>query len=152
MSRELAFVELFIALYAGHQVADHWFQTHGQANAKGLPGWPGRLADLRHVTTLTGTKVAAVALVWFMAGLAVTPWAAVALAVDATSHYWADRKSTLLWLATAMGPRFGKGDFYRLGMPRPGHDDNPSMGTGAYALDQAWHIGWLFIAALIAAH
>ncbi|MER7268917.1 hypothetical protein ABT344_11500 [Micromonospora carbonacea] len=38
-----------------------------------------------------------------------------------------------------------------LGTPRPGHDDNPSLGTGAYALDQSWHIGWLFVAALFCA-
>jgi hypothetical protein len=27
--------------------------------------------------------------------------------------------------------------------------DNPSLGTGAYALDQSWHWFWLFIAALV---
>ena len=39
----------------------------------------------------------------------------------------------------------------RLGAPRPGHDDNPSLGTGAYALDAAWHHGWEAAAALILA-
>jgi hypothetical protein len=29
--------------------------------------------------------------------------------------------------------------------------DNPSLGTGAYALDQSWHWFWLFIAALVTA-
>jgi hypothetical protein len=50
-------------------------------------------------------------------------------------------------LAALIGPR--KHAFWRLGAPRPGRDDNPVLGTGAYALDQAWHTGWLFIAALI---
>ena len=45
----------------------------------------------------------------------------------------------------------GKADFYRLGAPRDGRDDNPSLGTGAYALDQSWHYLWLFVAALIIA-
>lgn len=27
--------------------------------------------------------------------------------------------------------------------------DNPSLGTGAYALDQSWHFGWLYVAALV---
>jgi hypothetical protein len=69
-----------------------------------------------------------------------------ALLVDAVSHYWADRRVTLARLAE----RIGKGEFYRLGAPREGHDDAPHLGTGAYALDQSWHIAWLFIAALIA--
>lgn len=25
---------------------------------------------------------------------------------------------------------------------------NPSLGTGAYALDQSWHVGWLFVSAI----
>jgi hypothetical protein len=42
----------------------------------------------------------------------------------------------------------------------PGHDstgyatvphDNPTLGTGAYALDQAWHWLWLLVAALLTA-
>jgi hypothetical protein len=36
-----------------------------------------------------------------------------------------------------------------MGIPRPGTDDAAHLGTGAYALDQSWHVGWLFIAALI---
>jgi hypothetical protein len=75
-----------------------------------------------------------------------------ALLVDAVSHYWADRRFTLArfveWLGRTAIP--GKGDFYRMGSPREGHDDALHLGTGAYALDQSWHIGWLFIAALIA--
>lgn len=62
------------------------------------------------------------------------------------SHWWADRRVTLRGLAH----RLGKAGFYALGVPRDGHDDNPSLGTGAYALDQSFHIAALFIAALIA--
>ena len=74
-------------------------------------------------------------------------WALLALGVDAASHYWADRRYTLRGLAG----RLGKSEFYELGAPRPGRDDNPCLGSGAMALDQAWHIGWLFVAALILA-
>ncbi|MEU0516669.1 hypothetical protein [Streptosporangium sp. NPDC006007] len=51
----------------------------------------------------------------------------------------------------ALAERTGKGDFHRLGAPRPGTTDAPHLGTGAYALDQSWHIGWLFVSALIIA-
>jgi hypothetical protein len=42
-----------------------------------------------------------------------------------------------------------KAEFYRLGAPREGREDNPSLGTGAYALDQSFHYLWLLIAAAI---
>ena len=45
----------------------------------------------------------------------------------------------------------GKREFVTFGAPRPGRDDNPSMGTGAYALDQSWHWLWLGVAALVTA-
>lgn len=145
---------IWLALYTGHQIADYWLQTRAQAYGKGGYGRAGRLATLRHVAVHVAVKVLAVTVLWAAVGLHVAVWPlALGLAVDAASHYWADRRSTLLWLATAMdkiGP-FGMADFYRLGAPRPGRDDNPSMGTGAAALDQSWHMVWLFIAALLAA-
>jgi hypothetical protein len=49
-------------------------------------------------------------------------------------------------------PAWGKVEFSRLGAPRPGHDDNPGLSTGLYSMDQAWHILFCFVAALIAAH
>jgi Protein of unknown function (DUF3307) len=143
-----AFAAVFAAFYTAHMVGDHWVQTNHQAANKGLPGWPGRRACAAHVLTLNGTKCAAVLTVMLVTGLRLAAWAlALALVIDAASHYWADRRSTLAGLA-ALIP--GKADFYRMGAPREGHDDNPSLGSGAYVLDQSWHIGWLFIAALIA--
>jgi hypothetical protein len=32
-----------------------------------------------------------------------------------------------------------------------GRDDNPTLGTGAHALDQSWHHGWLAVAAALTA-
>jgi hypothetical protein len=140
------FAAIFATLYAAHEVGDHWVQTHRQALTKGQPGIEGREACAVHVATLTATKAVLLTVTAAVLGLhlAVTAVAAV-LALDAASHYWADRRTTLATLAD----RIGKGGFYALGAPRPGHDDGPHLGTGAYALDQSWHIGWLFIAALI---
>lgn len=53
------FAAVFIALYVAHSVGDHWVQTSHQSLTKGHPGWVGRLADARHVATLTATKLAA---------------------------------------------------------------------------------------------
>lgn len=147
-----AFAAVFVALYAAHMVGDHWVQTGFQAAVKDARDFVGRRACAAHVATLTATKLAFVAAVALVLGLPWHPaWLAAGLAADAASHYWADRRYTLAWLAAAAERAGinGKAVFYRLGAPRPGRDDNPSLGTGAYALDQSWHIGWLFVAALI---
>ena len=139
---------VFAAVYAAHMVGDHWVQTCHQAAIKGAPGWAGWWADIKHVVTLTVTKIAALIAVFAVTGSRVPLWQlSAALTVDALSHGWADRRTTLAGLAE----RAGLGPFYRLGVPRPAREDNPSLGTGAYALDQSWHIGWLFVTALIIA-
>lgn len=136
------------ALYAAHQVADHWVQTDRQACHKGLPGWAGRRACLAHVATYTLTCLVALAA---LAGA--TGWRpGVAqlvggLAVSAVTHYLVDRRTPLIRMAQALG----MSAFVQLGHPRPARDDNPCLGTGTYALDQSWHVGWLFVAALVIA-
>ncbi|WP_097922964.1 transcriptional regulator [Streptomyces sp. wa1063] len=149
------FAAVFIALYVGHTVGDHWVQSSCQAATKGLPGWSGRLACSRHVLGLTLTKAAVLAPVALVLGLAVTVLGLVAgLSVDAASHYWADRRTTLAKLAATCG----KGEFYSLGTAaHPAHPVTAkgtpaaTLGTGAYALDQSWHVLWLGVAALIIA-
>ncbi|MEU1673823.1 transcriptional regulator [Streptomyces roseifaciens] len=142
------FAAVFVALYVAHSVGDHWVQSSHQSVNKGRPGWAGRLADTRHVLTLTLTKLAVLFVVAVLLGFPLSPLGIVAgLGVDAASHWWADRRSTLAWLAKVTG----KGEFYRLGAPRAGCDDNPHIGTGAYALDQSFHHLWLLVAALIIA-
>lgn len=151
MSRTARFAAAFTALYAAHQIGDHWVQTNDQAQAKGGRGAQqraGQAACARHVATMTATKA-------LMLGITAAATrtrlplgrTALALGLDAASHYWADRRYTLAGLAE----RLGKTSFYRLGQSRPGRDDNPTLGTGAYALDQAWHIGCLWATALIIA-
>lgn len=144
----MTFAVLLPALLVAHNVADHWVQTDGQAQAKGLPGWVGRRACLAHVGTYTLTTAAVTALLWAVFALPITPAGFITgQVVSAVTHYIADRRTPLLVIGTALG----KGGFFQLGAPRPGRDDNPSLGTGGYALDQAWHWGWLLAAALVTA-
>ena len=72
---------------------------------------------------------------------------AVGLTVNAVSHYAADRREhgALPKLVDRLD-RFGKRNFYEFGDGKAA-----PCGTGAYALDQAWHIGWLAITTLIIA-
>ena len=143
----VVFAVVFVALYAAHTVADHWVQTHHQACGKGAASWRGRLLCAQHVATLSLTQAAAVAAAVWVTGISLSPAAAAAgLAVNAVTHYWADRRSPLLALADWLGRTVipGKGDFARLG-----DGAAAPAGTGAYALDQSWHIGWLFVAALL---
>jgi hypothetical protein len=142
------FAATFVALFVAHSVGDHWVQTSAQSAAKGRPGWAGRLAGMRHVATLTLTKLVVLLPVAALLGLHLAwPGVVIGLGVDAVSHWWADRRTTLARLAAAIG----QSGFYRLGAPREGRDDNPSLGTGAYALDQSWHYLWLLVAALVIA-
>jgi hypothetical protein len=142
------FAAAYVTLYTAHQVADHWVQTQCQTDRKGLAGWTGRIACAAHVGTYTLTALAALVAVALVVGLPLDPvQTGIGLAVSAVSHYVADRRTPLRRLADFLG----SGAFYRLGAPRPGRDDNPSLGTGAYALDQSFHLLFLFIAALIIA-
>ncbi|WP_326646712.1 transcriptional regulator [Streptosporangium sp. NBC_01755] len=140
LAAAVTFAAAFAALFAAHSFGDHWVQTHGQACAKGAPGWAGRWACAKHVATLPATKLIALAAVALITGLHLNPAAvAIALLIDAASHYWADRRTPLQRLATQLG----KQDFYQLGA---GH-----LGSGSHALDQSWHHLWIFVATLIIA-
>ncbi|GAA1011591.1 transcriptional regulator [Streptomyces thermogriseus] len=149
------FAAVFVALYVAHSVGDHWVQTSAQSAAKGQPGWAGRLACGRHVLCLTITKGLALAPVVWVLDLPVTARGLVlGLGIDAAAHYWADRRTTLRRLAAWCR----KSEFYSLGTPA--HADHPvtargkhapTLGTGAYALDQSWHLLWLGVASLVVA-
>ncbi|MFJ9408877.1 transcriptional regulator [Streptomyces platensis] len=150
-----AFAAVFIALYVAHSVGDHWVQTSCQSADKGKPGWIGRLAGARHVATLTATKLALLLPAAALLGLNLSVLGlTVGMGVDAVTHWWADRRSTLAWLAKVTG----KAEFYSLGTAaHPAHPvtakGGPAahLGTGAYALDQSFHHLWLLVAALIIA-
>ena len=147
-----AFAVVWVGLYAGHQLADYWLQTPAQAMTKSGPGWAGRLACGRHVLTLTLVQLGAVLALALTLAVDLRPVQLVAgLAVNAASHWWADRRHTLAALVGVLDRSLvpGKTGFLALGVPRPGHDDAPTLGTGAHALDQSWHVAWLTIAAAI---
>lgn len=142
------FAAVFATLCVAHQVGDHWVQTEWQAATKGQPGRRGREACLMHVLTYTLTASVSLSVLYWTTGVTEPMWRLLAgLAVSVVTHYIADRRTPLQRIAGWVGRR----DFYTLGAPRTGRDDNPTLGTGAYALDQSWHYGWLFIAALIIA-
>ncbi|WP_089158311.1 DUF3307 domain-containing protein [Micromonospora sp. NBS 11-29] len=130
------FAAVFAALYVAHQVADHWVQTQWQADHKAEAGWLGRLACAAHVTTYTLTALLALATVALATGLRLDPWGvAVGLTVSGVSHYIADRRVPLRRLAD----RLRKSSAWM------------ERGGGLYALDQSWHYGFLFVAALFCA-
>jgi hypothetical protein len=138
VSLAVVFAVALGAYLAGHQVADHWVQTNGQAAGKVLPGWPGRRACAAHVATYTLTLAAALALAAWWLAVPVSPGrAAAGLAVSAVTHYFADRRAPLWRLAD----RLGKAGMRVRGEPF----------GGGYALDQSWHWGWLLVAALLTA-
>jgi putative flippase GtrA len=144
----VTFAATLPALLVAHNVADHWVQTSYQGRAKGQRSHEGRMACLKHVGTYTVVTALTVALLWVAFGLPISPAGFVlGQVVSAVTHYWADRRFTLARLAVLIGAD----DFYQLGAPREGRDDNPSLGTGSYALDQSWHWGWLAVAALLTA-
>lgn len=141
----LSLGSVYTLLYTGHSVGDHWVQRYPDVRDKGLPGRVGQAACARHVASLTATQALALAAGAAATGQRLDPRkAAFGLAVNAASHYWADRRTTLSKLAHH--PLVGKGGFYDLG------DRNIApCGTGAYALDQAWHHAWLLVSALFIA-
>ena len=142
------FPAVFVALFVAHQVADHWIQTQHQADTKGCPGRAGRIACLGHVASYTATAFGFLGALALATDIDLQPGpVAAGLAVSAVTHYIADRRTPLKRLAELTG----SAKFYALGAPRPGRDDNPSLGTGSYALDQSFHYLFLFVAALIIA-
>lgn len=138
-----------LAFYVGHHVGDCWVQTDHQARTKGQAGKLGRIACFDHVLSYTVTQMLTFMLVTQVLDLHFSHWWTMpaALFVSGGTHYMADRREhgLMFWLAR----RLGKGSFMKLGVPRGGHyDDNPQLATGAWALDQSWH---LFFGVLIPA-
>jgi hypothetical protein len=126
--------DVFAAIVVGHLLGDYWIQSDRQAARKADPGWAGRLACAAHVATLTATIAAVVAVVVAVSGWVLSPAAlVVGLAVNAATHYAADRRAPLRWLACATG----SGGFVE--------------GGGLPLLDQVWHIGWAYVVALLIA-
>lgn len=142
------FAAAYAAYYTAHHIVDHWGQSDHEATTKGQRTRAGRTACATHAFMHAVTAAMALALTAWATHLHPNPTqTAAAITLSAATHYWADRRHTLARLAQLAG----QARFYRLGAPRLGRDDNPHLGTGAYHLDQSWHLAWLFIAALITA-
>lgn len=139
------FAATYAALTASHEVADHWVQIDTQAMAKGAPGPAGARACAAHVATYTATQALALLAADRFLGLRLD-WrrAAAGLAVSAVTHYVADRQ----------------GGHWRDKHPRgvvalaaaTGHAGWLERDPGAgYLMDQAWHKGWIAVAAAVVA-
>lgn len=140
------FAAVYAALTASHEVADYWVQVDADAVAKGRHGHEGRTACARHVASYTATQ--ALALVAADRGLGLRlGWrrTAAALAMSAVTHYIADRSGGR-WREEGPSTRLVR--FAR----RTGHagwlERDPGAGP---LLDQAWHRGWIAVAAAVAA-
>lgn len=160
-----------VALEAGHEAGDYWVQTDYQASHKGDPGLSGHVACAKHVLSYTATQAVCVLGAAYATGTK-PRWGRIALglAVSAVTHYAADRREHGLMFPAARAIP-GKAKFLDLGRPRMGlrvetHGweserghvfsagkvpiDTPTLGTGAWALDQAWHrVLGVFVPALI---
>lgn len=164
----VVFAAIFAALYVGHHIGDYWVQTDHQAAHKGDPNreGKGRAACAGHVSSYLATQAVFVGLAVWGLGLEVSGWGLlIAFGISGFTHYWADRRWTLAWLAGLIP---GKLAFFRLGVPRGTlvvqcQDteregtflvklDQPSLGTGGWALDQSFHLAWsVFFPALTVA-
>jgi Protein of unknown function (DUF3307) len=141
-----------LALYVGHHVGDYWVQTDHQAQHKGDAGHEGRWACAKHCLTYGLTQFILAATIGLTLAPGFPAWRVLAgVLVSVVTHYAADRREHgLMFRLARLIP--GKADFLKLGVPRTGRDDNPSLGTGAWALDQSWHLFFgVFIPALLIA-
>lgn len=132
---DFRFAALFTMIWIAHMIADYWVQTDWQANTKGAAGMVGRLACAAHVATYTATLTIVIVVVSYRIDIDLSPGRVTAgLAVSAITHYFADRRTPLRRLAVAC------------------RHSRVWLDNGGLALvDQAWHIGWLGIVALIIA-
>ncbi len=153
---------VFATLHAAHQVADHWVQSDHQARHKGDAGLMGHWACFNHVFSYFTTQVVFLAVVQVIFHVnVVTPWSLLILIGNGATHYFVDRRKPLVWLAGKVPGN----TLHLLGVPRQHlvevrYDhagnvmtgtapiDSPCLGTGAYALDQSWHVGWLWVTTL----
>lgn len=146
-SKAARFAALYAALTAAHEVGDYWVQQDADAVAKGKPGREGAAACARHVATYTATQALAVAAVNRGLGLRLN-WrrAAAGLALSAATHYVADRCAKQ-WSDDSPGAPALVRFAHDIGHS-PWLSNDPAAGP---LMDQAWHKGWITLAAAVAA-
>jgi hypothetical protein len=143
----------FCAMLAGHYIGDHWLQTSGQACKKALNGGESRACALwhcaKHVITWSASTVAFVSVAgWWLHLPLHLGWLAAGIAVNAVTHFVADLRTPLIRLAQLLG-RGGYIEHSQVMRPAGAQPTGP--GTALFHLDQAWHIAWMFVAALLIA-
>ncbi|MGC4947768.1 hypothetical protein ACLQ2N_16425 [Streptomyces sp. DT224] len=141
------FAAAYAVLTAAHEVGDYLVQLNTDADAKGKRGPEGVAACLRHVTSYTATQALALYAADRYLGLGLS-WrrAAAGLALSAVTHYaadrcaghWADDSDDAPLLVRA-AHKAGKSGWL-IKDPRAGA-----------LLDQAWHKGWIGLAAAVVA-
>jgi hypothetical protein len=145
VSRAARFAAVYAILTASHEVADHWVQVDAQDARKGQRDAEGRRACASHVATYAATQALSLAAASRVIGLR-AGWRRMAagLAVSAVTHYIADRQGGHWQDAEPSG-------IVRLAAVT-GHAGwlarDPRAG---YLMDQAWHKGWIAVAAAVAA-
>lgn len=143
--RATRFAAVYAVLTASHEVADHWVQIDDQAVTKGRPDRDGAIACFEHVLTYTATQAAALYAVQRATGMRLS-WrrAALALSVSAVTHYVADRQGGHWRDENPQGVvRLAASTGHAGWLAR-----DPNAG---YLMDQAWHKGWIAVAAAVAA-
>lgn len=137
----------YAALTAAHEVGDFWVQRDADAVTKGKPSRAGAAACARHVASYTATQALALAAANRRLGLGLD-WrrAAAGLALSAVTHYVADRSAGHWPTNTPATPfvarlahRVGKTQWLTRDPSAPMH------------MDQAWHKGWIAVAAVVCA-
>jgi hypothetical protein len=139
------FAAVAVMLYVAHHVGDYWIQSDHQARHKGQPGSAGRRACTAHVLTYVATQALFLtALIPLGIEDRAPTWRVLpALAVSGLTHWTADRRGhgLLFWLARRMP---GKRNLLAM--------DAGHLASGAWALDQSWHLFWgVLVAALVVA-
>jgi hypothetical protein len=117
----------FAPLLVAHVVGDLLLQSDRVAGMKATRSWRGRLVCAEHVGIIAAVSVVLLA----SAGVGLSARVLAGLAINAVSHYVADRRWPLMRLACATG---------KAGWVERG---------GLQWMDQGWHIAWLWAAALI---
>lgn len=137
MADAATFAAVAVTLYAGHQLADHVLgQTDWQAANKAKPGMIGWSANLTHVALYHLVVAVMLRIVWQVFDLPLSlPGVLAGLGFSFVTHAILDRRWPVQWIARHTGsPEFVKPEH-----PLP----------GAYLVDQAAHLGCLWISSLL---
>ncbi|MFD3978320.1 hypothetical protein ACFWR6_07005 [Streptomyces griseus] len=140
------FAAVYAVLTAAHEVGDYLVQQDADAKAKGHRTPEGAAACRRHVASYTATQALALyaadrrlrlGLNWHRAALGLALSAVTHYAADRCNSHWDDNTSSAPLLVRAAHAAGKTGWLTR----------DPAAGP---LIDQAWHKGWIALAAAVA--